>query len=67
MLDEQQQIADPLRTSLFDERPLQRKRLWIAHHAETPDFDGAVRRCSLQYVPSFGGQAHLTHSTHLTC
>jgi hypothetical protein len=27
MLDEQQQIADPIRAPLFDERPLQRERV----------------------------------------
>src|SRR5512138_1900550 len=36
MLDEQEQIADVIRAPLFNERPLQRERLGIAHHPETP-------------------------------
>ena len=82
MLDEQQQIADPVRAPLFDERPLQRERLGIAHPAETPDFNAATHLRSLERVLRFGGHVHLgghthlarathlsylTHSTHLTC
>ena len=41
MLEQQQQVVDAPRTTVLDERPLQREGVGVWHASEPPDFDGS--------------------------